>query len=112
MGTGITIAVHRLATITPEEEYGKAPQGMDRMKFSVFKKQMENSILESARETGRGTPNIEDQIRVANDLIRGIAIYLSAQPYGAKKLSKELLKIQRTQNAQAMKASGWSVSLM
>lgn len=94
LGTGITSAVHRLATITPEEEYGKAPQGMGMMDFSVFKDQMENSILESARETGRGTPNIEDQIRVANDLIRGMAIYLSAQPYGAKKLSKELLKIQ------------------
>lgn len=94
LGTGITSAVHRLATITPEEEYGKAPQGMGMMDFSVFKDQMENSILESARETGRGTPNIEDQIRVANDLIRGMAIYLSAQPYGAKKLSKKLLKIQ------------------
>ncbi|MBW1744888.1 MAG: hypothetical protein JRG74_04255 [Deltaproteobacteria bacterium] len=40
MGTGITSAVHRLATITPEEKDGKAPQGMDKMNFFVFKKQM------------------------------------------------------------------------
>ena len=79
MGTGITSAVHRLATITPREEFGKAPQGMDKMDFSVFKKQMETSALESARKTGRGTPNIEDQIRVANDLIYGLKIYLSSQ---------------------------------
>ena len=96
MGTGITSAVHRLATITPEEKYGKAPQGMNKMNFSVFKKQMETSALESARKTGRGTPNIEDQIRVANDLIQGMTIYLSAQPYGAKKLKKELLKFQES----------------
>lgn len=96
MGTGITSAVHRLATITPEEKDGKAPQGMDKMNFFVFKKQMETSASESAKKVGRGTPNIEDQIRVANDLIQGMRIYLSAQPYGAKKLKKELLKFQES----------------
>jgi len=96
MGTGITSAVHRLATITPEEKDGKAPQGIDKMNFFVFKKQMETSASESAKKVGRGTPNIEDQIRVANDLIQGMTIYLSAQPYGAKKLKKELLKFQES----------------
>ena len=90
MGTGITSAIHHLATITPEEEYGKAPQGMGMMDFSVFKEQMETSAFESARKTGRGVPNIEDQIRVANDLIRGLEIYLSSQDDNEK--LKEQLK--------------------
>ena len=85
MGTGITSAVHLMAK-------NELPQGMGMMDFSVFKKQMETSASESAKKAGRGTPNIEDQIRVANDLIQGMTIYLSAQPYGAKKLKKELLK--------------------
>ena len=40
---------------------------------------METSASESAKKTDRGTPNIEDQIRVANDLICGLEIYLSSQ---------------------------------
>ncbi|MGA1825658.1 MAG: SIR2 family protein [bacterium] len=93
MGTGITSAIHRLATITPEEEYGKAPQGMGKMDFSVFKEQMETRALESARKTGRGEPNIEDQIRVANDLISGLEIYLSSQDDN-EELKEQLLQFK------------------
>lgn len=87
MGTGITSAVHLIAS-------GNLPLGMGKMNFSVFQDQLEKSAEESAKKTGRGTPNIEDQIRVANDFIQGMEIYLSAQPYGAKKLRKQLSKFK------------------
>lgn len=87
VGTGITNAVHLLAK-------NELPQGMGMMDFSVFKKQVETCSKESASKTGRGTPNIEDQIRVSNDFIQGMKIYLSAQPYGAEKLEKELLRFE------------------
>jgi len=72
MGTGITSAVHFMAK-------NELPQGMRMMEFDEFKKQVETSAAESAKNTGRGEPNIEDQIRVANDLIRGMEIYLSSR---------------------------------
>jgi hypothetical protein len=83
MGTGITSAVHLIAS-------GNLPQGMGKMNFSVFQEQLDKSAEESAKKTDRGTPNIEDQIRVANNFIQGMEIYLSSQPYGAKKLRKQL----------------------
>jgi len=72
MGTGITSAVHFMAK-------NELPQGMRMMDFAEFKKQVETSVSESAKNAGRGEPNIEDQIRVANDLIRGMEIYLSSR---------------------------------
>jgi hypothetical protein len=85
MGTGITSAVHLLAK-------NRLPQGMETMDFSVFKDQVVTSVTESAKKTGRGTPNIEDQVRVANDLIRGLEIYLSSKDVNKalKKLIKQL----------------------
>ncbi len=87
MGTGITSAVHLMAS-------GNPPQGMREMEFSIFKEQLKKSAEESAKRADRGTPNIEDQIRVANDFIQGMEIYLSAQPYGAKKLRKLLSRFK------------------
>ncbi len=69
-GTGITSAVHLMAK-------NEMPQGMGMMDFAEFKKQVETSVAESTENVGRGAPNIEDQIRVANDLISGMEIYLS-----------------------------------
>lgn len=83
MGTGITSAVHLITN-------GNLPQGMRKMEFNVFKEQLDISTKESAKKTNRGTPNTEDQIRVANDFIQGMEIYLSSQSHGAKKLRKLL----------------------
>lgn len=88
VGTGITSAIHIMAQ-------GIAPQGMSLMEYSVFREQIDKGTKESAEKTGRGEPNIEDQIRVANELIRGMEIYLSAHPYGVKKLTRELEKFKK-----------------
>ncbi len=58
MGTGITNAVHRLATISSDDELGKEPQGMQMMEFSVFQEQLEKSMEESVIRTDRGSSNI------------------------------------------------------
>jgi hypothetical protein len=48
---------------------------MAKMEFSDFKEQIELKAKESAENSGRMTANIEDQIRIANELIRGLEIF-------------------------------------
>lgn len=91
VGSGITSAVNYLAM-------GKTDAVMDKISFSVFKEQMDSSVKESAKKIGRGEGNIEDQIRVANDLLRGLGIYASTNIYGAKKLKKQLGKFENEIN--------------
>lgn len=67
-GAGLSSATHLLAT-------GKPGVGMTGMEFSDFKKQIELKAKESAKNSGRITENIEDQIRIANELIRGLEIF-------------------------------------
>ncbi len=81
-GAGITAAIHSLAN-------GSPGAGMSKMEFSVFREQIEKKAKESAEKTGRGEPNIEDQIRTANELIKGIEVYISKDVYGSKKLQKD-----------------------
>ncbi|MBU1626168.1 SIR2 family protein [bacterium] len=92
VGSGISSAVHNLATGNPGAGMGKIP-------FSVFNEQMDTCVIEAARKAGRGDGNIEDQIRVANDLLRGLEIYTSTGVFGAKKLKKETGKFKEEINS-------------
>ena len=87
LGGGISSALHYLAKDDPGA-------GMVQIPFSVFKSQIENASRESALKSGRGEPNIEDQIRVCNELIKGLDIYVSKDVYGCKKIKKELSKLK------------------
>lgn len=87
MGAGISSAVHWLAK-------NEAGAGMEEIDFSVFKKQVKKASKESAKNSGRGSANIEDQIRVANELIKGLEIYINEGVYGSGKLGKELNKFK------------------
>ena len=76
--------------------------------YSRIKK---NKSQESAVRSGRGEPNIEDEIRTINELIRGLEIYLSTLPsdslnpylstlkeelsVGILKFANEVLKAER-----------------
>lgn len=71
-GAGISSAVHFMAK-------GSAGAGMGGMKTTEFKEQIAKSVKESAEKSGRGTQNIEDEIRTINELIRGLDIYLSTK---------------------------------
>jgi len=67
---------------------------MAQIPFSAFKEQIERASKESALKSGRGEPNIEDQIRVCNELITGLGIYVSEDVYGCKKIRKNLSKFE------------------
>lgn len=67
VGSGLSHAVHRIAT-------GEALPGMKPVTFTHFNADINIEAGKSAAVTGRETGNIEDQIRVANELLRGIEI--------------------------------------
>jgi hypothetical protein len=69
-GSGLSNAVHYLAT-------GNLLPGMSEASFSSFNSEISDKAKESAKLAGRKEGNIEDQIRVVNELIRGIEILAS-----------------------------------
>lgn len=67
VGSGLTHAVHYLAA-------NKAAVGMSALDLSNYKDKIDNKAKESARKAGRKEGNLEDQLRVANELLRGLEI--------------------------------------
>jgi len=76
VGSGLTHAVHTLAT-----EEGL--RGMGTATFETFHAEITTEANRSAKAAGRDTANFEDQLRVANELLRGLQIIASTQPEGA-----------------------------
>ena len=72
-GSGLSNAVHHLAT-------GVHPQGMREVTFTNYNAEISDKAKESAKLAGREEGNIEDQIRIVNELIRGIEILSSHNP--------------------------------
>jgi len=92
VGSGISSAVHTIAN-------GNAGTGMGKISFSAFKKQMDACTIQSAQRAGRGEANIEDQIRIARDLLQGLEIYTSTNASNNKELKKEIAKLKEELNA-------------
>jgi len=69
-GSGLSHAVHHLAT-------GKLLPGMSEAAFTNYSSEISDKAKESSKRAGREEGNIEDQIRVVNELIRGIEILSS-----------------------------------
>jgi hypothetical protein len=67
VGSGLSHAVHRMAT-------GKILPGMAATTFADFGPEISAGAKKSAALAGREDGNIEDQIRVANELLRGLEI--------------------------------------
>lgn len=65
VGSGLTHAVHRLAT-------GNTLPGMGETEFKVFNGEIRAAAEKTAKEAGRDNWNIEDQIRTANELLLGL----------------------------------------
>lgn len=82
-GSGITTAISLLA------EAGSGTTMSDTT-FSTYKDEIESAAQESAQASGREKGNIEDQIRSANDLLRGLKILRND---AATKLERELNSI-------------------
>lgn len=87
-GGGVSSAVHWLAK-------NEAGAGMAKIPFSVFQKQINQAAKESAKNAGRGEPNIEDQIRVSNELIRGLSVYLLDDVCESKNIRKHLANFEK-----------------
>jgi hypothetical protein len=84
VGSGLSHAVHRMGT-------GKALPGMSPGKFANFEADINGEAAKSAAAAGRQDGNIEDQLRVASELLRGLEI-MAAQNKDAAKQSEELKK--------------------
>jgi len=78
-GAGLSIGLTYLADV-------KA-QGMDRIEFDVYKKEIKDWADKSAKELGRGNANIEDDFRSAIELLQGLKIQGSGD---ADTLEKEI----------------------
>lgn len=80
-GSGLTHAVHYLAA-------GKGATGMGALTLSNHQFHINQAAEKAAKATGRQKGNLEDQLRVANELLRGLEIL---QKDGeAKALSNDL----------------------
>lgn len=83
-GSGLTYAVHHIGT-------GNKLPGMDEVKFTNLESEINTEANKSAAAAGREKGNIEDQIRVANELFRGLEI-LSGNDKELQKKADELKK--------------------
>jgi len=84
VGSGLAHAVHWLAT-------GKALSGMGEAEFNVFNDQIKAAAKKSANDAGRDNWNIEDQIRTASELLRGLDHYC---PEGSKGKGEEKFRTE------------------
>ena len=66
-GSGLSQAIYHIAT-------GKSLPGMSKATFSHYNSEITEKAKESATKAGREEGNIEDQIRVANELLCGLEI--------------------------------------
>lgn len=67
IGSGLTHAVHYLAA-------ERSAAGMSALNLSNYKDEINSKAKESASKAGRKEGNLEDQLRVANELLRGLEI--------------------------------------
>ncbi len=76
VGSGLTHAVHKLATGTPLPS-------MPSITFKNLNDEITKEVSRTAKAAGRQEGNFEDQIRVATELLRGLEIIASTKSEGA-----------------------------
>jgi hypothetical protein len=81
VGSGLTHAVHHLAV-------KERAAGMDTLTLSNYKTEINQAADKASVAAGRKNGNLEDQLRVANELLRGLEILQKNDE--AEALSKEL----------------------
>jgi len=72
LGSGLTNAAHAIATADPLP-------GMGTITFDVLNKEITNEAKRTAKLAGRNIGNFEDQVRAANELMRGLEIIVSTK---------------------------------
>lgn len=90
IGSGLSSAIQY-------EAIGDSNNGMSALGFSKteYKDKITAFATEGAKKTGRGNPNIEDQIRVANELLKGLEIS-GLDESGERILSEEINSILKS----------------
>jgi hypothetical protein len=82
VGSGLSHAVHYMAA-------DQALPGMTTVKFAEFDTEINTAAKKSAEAAGRMSGNIEDQIRVASELLRGLEIISESKAENTKELGKK-----------------------
>jgi len=77
VGSGLTHAVHGLATCQPLP-------GMSPKEFQTLNEEIEIEVKRIATQARRDRGNIEDQIRVVNELLRGLQILAATKAHDAQ----------------------------
>ena len=77
VGSGLTHAVHRLAT-------GESLPGMNTVGFKTLGDEIKAEVKRTAKKLERGEGNIEDQIRVVNELLCGLQILAATKAHDAQ----------------------------
>lgn len=72
VGSGLTHAVHRVGT-------SAALPGMSAGSFQIFNAEIAREAKRTSEAAGRMEGNFEDQIRIANELLRGLEILAAAK---------------------------------
>ena len=100
IGSGLTHAVHWMAA-------GKSVPAMDPIQFQTYKDEIEKEAERAAKASGRGdNPNFEDQIRAANELLRGLEIIASTKAENDQKCKQmEELRDELTKALESFAAS-------
>ena len=73
LGSGLSQAIHHIAT-------GEKMKGMEKVEFSVFKDEIAFEVERIAKESNDRMGNFEDQMRVAEELLRGLQILKTKWP--------------------------------
>lgn len=87
-GSGLTTAIQYAACGSSNNGMGSTPV------FSVFKDSIDKAAKDSAVRTGRQTANIEDQIRVANELIKGLSVLKDDAEFSELETKLETLSLE------------------
>jgi hypothetical protein len=99
VGSGLTHAVHRLAT-------GESLPGMNTVDFKTLGDVIKAEVKRIAKELERGEGNIEDQIRVVNELLRGLQILAATKAHDAQERKHvEDLRLELREALQSFAAS-------
>lgn len=81
VGSGLTHAVHHMAT-------GESAPGMGTVSMPVFNDEISIDANRSSMAAGRENGNIEDQLRAANELLRGLEILETTKDSQGRKVKR------------------------
>ena len=102
IGSGLTHAIHGIAS-------RKTLPGMKTAHFGEFDNQITAEAKRSAKKSGRENWNFEDQIRVANELLRGLEIIQTGDIEG--KLSSDE-RVSSLRNGLTKTVSNFAASIL